>query len=207
MKSMRMQWAACAFACVWIAILPANLAAQTPPASSAASAASAIDESRWGMYSRLIGQSMKDVDPKGPRLHWRWETPGQVLLEEWFGNDPTKPSYVMTLRPGSEPGTLNLKSSAMMGKEWVGTLQPDGSIDFVGKGLLKMRYTVRVDDKGDYVQTDTRGNTYRYAVMTVPSAIVAATETSTPPAETPAPARMSTPVATTAPTAPVPAPP
>jgi hypothetical protein len=152
---------------------------------------------------------MKDVNPAGLSLRWRWETPGQVLLEEWFGSDPTKPSYVMTIRLGPQPGTLNLKSSAMMGKEWIGTLQDDGSIDFVGKGLLKMRYSIRVDEKGDYVQADTRGNIYRYAAITnSPTAVVAA-ETSSPPAEapapTPAPAQTSAPVATTAPTAPVPA--
>jgi hypothetical protein len=160
----------------------------------------------WGVYAQLVGKAMKDVDPAGLSLHWRWETPGQVLLEEWFGSDATKPSYVMTIRLGSQPGTLNLKSTAMMGKEWIGTLQPDGSIDFVGKGLLKMRYSIRVDERGDYVQADTRGHTYRYAANTgsvPPEAVVTSS-----PAEAPAPAaaQMSAPIATTAPTAPVPAP-
>ena len=125
---------------------------------------------------------MKDVDPKGFRLHWRWETPGQVLLEEWYGTsaDPDKPTYVMTIRLGSQPGTLNLKSSTMMGKEWQGTLQDDGSVKFVGKGLLKMPYSVRIDAQGAYEQSDTRGNTYRYAALANSATPVPAAEPTQP---------------------------
>ena len=104
--SMKNHWAACAFACALIATLPARLAAQAPAPD---------DLAQWGPYARLAGQSMKDVSASGYRLRWRWETEGQVLLEEWFGNaDPDKPGYVMTIRLGPQPGTFNLKSSAMM---------------------------------------------------------------------------------------------
>jgi hypothetical protein len=198
--------AVCALACALIATLPANLAAQSTPSNPVAQAAPTIDESsRWGLYARLEGQSRKDVDPSGFRLRWRWETPGQVLLEEWFGGaaaDTQKPSHVMTISLGSEPGTFILKSSAMLSKVWIGTLQPDGSISFVGKGVLKMRYSIRVDEQGDYVQSDTRGNTYRYAVIAGSAPTLAAADTSSPPEA--APARMSAPIATTAPTAPIP---
>ena len=203
--------AVCALACALIATLPANLAAQSTPPNPAAQATPSVDESsRWGLYAPLAGQSRKDVDPSGFWLRWRWETPGQVLLEEWFGGAAAgteKPSHVMTIRLGPQPGTFTLKSSAMMGKEWTGTLKEDGSISYVGKGLLKMPYSIRVEDRGDYVQTDTRGNTYRYAVMLDPVATVAtvaAADNSSLPASVPA--RMSSPVATTAPTAPIPAP-
>jgi hypothetical protein len=206
---MRIHWAVGAIVCALIATLPAPVAAQTPapaPSSTPDKPASSVDGlALWGPYAGLAGQKMKDVNPSGLSLHWRWETPGQVLLEEWFGSDPGKPSYVMTIRLGPTPGTFNLKSSAMMGKEWVGTLQPDGSISFVGKGVLKMRYTVRVDEQGDYVQADTRGNVYRYAALSDSATAVAAAQTSSP-APAPAPAQMSAPLATTAPTAPVPAP-
>ena len=138
---------------------------------------------------------MQDVNPAGFRLHWRWQTPGQVLLEEWYGTsaDPDKPAYVMTIRLGPQPGTLNLKSSTMMGKEWVGTLQDDGSVSFVGKGLLKMAYSVRIDAQGAYEQSDTRGHTYRYAALA--NSATPAPEPSTQPAPTP--------VVATAPSAPV----
>jgi len=140
---------------------------------------------------------MKDVNPAGFRLHWRWQTPGQVLLEEWYGTsaDPDKPAYVMTIRLGPQPGTLNLKSSTMMGKEWVGTLQDDGSVSFVGKGLLKMAYSIRIDAQGAYEQSDTRGHTYRYAALANSATPVAAPEPSTQPAPTP--------VVATVPSAPV----
>ena len=150
-SSMRNHWAACAFACALIAILPARLAAQTPAPTPAQAPTPADDElAKWGPYARLAGQSMKDVNPSGYRLHWRWETAGQVLLEEWYLGtaEPGKPSYVMTIRLGPQPGTFNLKSSVMMGKEWVGTLQDDGSVSYVGKGLLKMPYSIRIDEQG-----------------------------------------------------------
>ncbi len=201
-------WAACAFACVLIAILPARLAAQTP--------SSADDLSKWGLYARLAGQSMKDVDPKGLRLHWRWETPGQVLLEEWWHGSATeadKPAYVMTIRLGTQPGTLNLKSSSMMGKEWVGTVQADGSVSFVGKGMLKMPYSVRLNEQGAYLQSDTRGHTYTYVAVAdaaTPAVLAEASPQPTPspqanPSSQPdlAPQPAQTPVVATAPSAPV----
>jgi hypothetical protein len=166
---MRNHWATCALACALIATLPAHLAAQTAPASAPARAtASDQNLAAWGLYARLAGQTMKDANPSGFRVSWRWETPGQVLLEEWFGGtaEAGKPAYVMTIRLGSQPGTLNLKSSSMMGKEWVGTLKDDGSISFVGKGLLKMPYSVRIDEQGNYVQGDSKGHTYTYGPFT-----------------------------------------
>ena len=149
-------WAAYVLACALIASFSERLAAQAP--------APADDASKWGPYARLAGQTLKDVNPAGFRLQIRWQTPGEVLLEEWYGSsaESDKPAYVMTIRLGPQPGTLNLKSSSMLGKEWVGTLQDDGSVSFVGKGLLKMRYTVRLDEQGAYEQADTRGHTYRY---------------------------------------------
>ena len=197
---MRIHRAVCAFACALIATLPANVAAQAPaPASPPAQTAPSDGElAAWGPYARLIGQKMKDVSPSGYRLQWRWETPGQVLLEEWYGGtvDSDKPAYVMTIRLGPQPKTLTLKSSTLMGKEWVGTLQDDGSISFVGKGLLKLPYTIRIDERGDYVQADTKGHTYRYTAVAPAATPAVVAETSPPPAPAP--------VVATAPSAPAP---
>ena len=128
---------------------------------------------------------MKDVSPSGYRLHWRWETAGQVLLEEWYLGtaEPGKPSYVMTIRLGPQPGIFNLKSSAMMGKEWVGTLQDDGSVSYVGKGLLKMPYRIRIDEQGLYEHADTKGHVYKFAAVASPATPVAVVQT--PPAPKP----------------------
>src|SRR4051812_5003949 len=169
---MRNHWAVCAFACALIATFPATLSAQTTAATAAHASTLADDLAQWGPYARLAGQSMKDVNPSGLRLRWRWETKGQVLLEEWFSAkaDPDKPAYVMTIRLGPQPGVFNLKSSAMMGKEWVGTLQADGSVSYIGKGLLKMPYRIRIDEQGNYEEADTKGHTYVYGGITGSSA-------------------------------------
>ena len=184
---MRNHWAACAFACALIAILPARLAAQTTAPTPAQAPTPANDElAKWGPYARLAGQTMKDVNPSGYyRVQWRWETAGQVLLEEWYGGtaEPGKPGYVMTIRLGPQPGTFNLKSSVMMGKEWVGALQDDGSVSYVGKGLLKMPYRIRIDEQGLYEHADTKGHVYKFAAVESPATPVAVVQT--PPAPKP----------------------
>jgi hypothetical protein len=192
---MRIHWAVCAFACALIATFPANLAAQAPPASTPAQSAPAVGElAPWGPYARLVGQTMKDLGGSGLRIHWRWETAGQVLLEEWLRDnaEPGKPSHVMTIRLGAQPGSFLLKSPVLMGKEWVGTLQDDGSISYVGKGLLKLAYRVRIDEQGNYEEI-TKGHVLRYAAIETAAAPVAVAQTPTVP----------TPFAETAPATPV----
>lgn len=188
LSSMRIHRAVCAFACALIATLPSNLVAQAPsaPAATTAQTPGPVDNAAaWGIYAQLAGHAMKDVNPSGYRVRWRWETPGQVLLEEWYGGaaDSGKPAHVMTLRLGAQPGTILLKSSAMMGKEWLGTLKEDGSISFVGKGMLKMPYSVRIDEQGNYIQADTKGNTYTYggfANTTTPTVVQMSPPPATP---------------------------
>ena len=205
MKSTRKNRAACALACALFAILPPTLIAQTPASTPASPTSSAQDFSRWGPYARLVGQLMSDGKLSGFRLRWRWESPGAVLLEEWYRGaaELDKPSYTMTIRLGTQPGTFQLHSSAMMGKEWVGTLQADGSVSYVGKGLFKMPFVARVDAQGVYEMTDGKGRIVeRYAATTNASPPVVADNaplTENPPQA----ASMSPPVTTTAPTAPI----
>jgi hypothetical protein len=150
---------------------------------------------------------MSHVDPTGFRLRWRWEAPGAVLLEEWYRDDTDldKPIYTATYRLGAEPGTIILKSSAMMGKEWVGTLADDGSVSFVGKGMLKMAYTVRIDEQGMYEMAYSKGRTIlKYAAAAETATPITVADTSSATSTPPVAASTSKPVATTAPTAPVP---
>jgi hypothetical protein len=203
-RSMRIHWVVRAFACALIATLPATLAAQAPapePASPSEKTATTDDNlAAWGLYARLAGKTVKDVNPRGYRLTWHWETPGEVLLEDWFlDSDVDKPSFVMTIRLGPQPGTLTLKSSAMMGKEWAGTVQEDGSVSYVGKGLLKMPYTIHIDDQGNY-EAVAKAHTYRYLATTSSETPVAVAETSPVPAPVQAP--VPAPVVATAPPAP-----
>ena len=204
---MRKHRAFCALACALIVTLPPMLSAQTPASAPAPSSTSASEMTQWGPFARLAGQTMKHVEPSGYRLRWRWETPGEVLLEEWYQDDTdlAKPIYTGTYRRGAEPGTLVLKSSAMLGKEWVGTVAADGSVSFVGRGLLKMPYTVRIDEQGRYEMANSKGrNILRYAAITDEATPIAVTDTSNPASTPLAAASISKPVATTAPTAPVP---
>jgi hypothetical protein len=207
---MRTHWAACVLACALIATFPARLVAQTPASAptpaSTPTLAPADDPAKWGPYVRLAGQAMTgSSDPAVFRVRWRWETPGEVLLEEWCRGsaDFDKPSYTTTLRLGVQPGTIMMKTSTMLGKEWVGTLQGDGSVSYVGKGLLKMPFTIRVDEQGMYEMTANKGKYLeKYSPITdsaTPVAVAEASSSTSPPAA----ASMSTPVATV-PTAPVP---
>lgn len=176
---MRNIWAACAITCALIAAFPTRLEAQT-------SEPAAIDLAAWGPYARLADHSVSDESAAIYRIRWRWEKVGEVLLEEWWKGaaDAEKPSYVMTIRLGPKPGTLDLKSS-FLGKEWVGTVQGEGLVSFVGKGLLKWPYSIRVDEKGNFEQGDLKGNTYVRGVIVKTGEPVAAAEK---PSAAPAPA-------------------
>ena len=193
---MRKHWTAFALACVLIAQTPAPASAEaaTPPDNLAA----------WGIYAQLAGQTMQDTDPtgKGFRLHWRWETPGQVLALEWSRDKdkPDKAPYTATVRLGPEAGTLVLKTNFLMHKEWVGTLHEDGTVSYVGKGMLKMPYSIRISEQGNYEEIYDNGYVIRYAAITnsaTPAAVAQTTPSATPastPAPTLAPAPASTPV-------------
>jgi hypothetical protein len=100
----------------------------------------------------------------------------------------------MTIRLGPQPGTFNLKSSALMGKEWVGTLQDDGSVSYVGKGLLKLPYRIRIDEQGNYEESNTKGRKFVYGAITS-STPVAIAENAPSPAATPVTSEKPVPVA------------
>lgn len=204
-NSMRNPWAAGALACALIAIVPANLAAQTPEPAAVAAHTSTPEENlaAWGLYARLAGQTVQEAGPASRfRLHWRWESPGQALIQEWYriSKDSDKPAYTMTLRLGSRPGTFSFKGTAMMGKEWVGTLNDDGSVSYVGQGLLKMRYTVRIGEQGDYEEIY-YNNGYVNKYVSVPGPAAPAVLAQEVPVATPAqaPAPTTTPVPAPAP--------
>lgn len=53
-----------------------------------------------------------------------------------------------TITPGPGPGTLHVKGSYLAGKEWDGTVQADGSVVLVGRGLLKAPHRMVLTDDG-----------------------------------------------------------
>lgn len=98
-------------------------------------------DATWGIYARLVG-TVKQAGPSGYQLRWRWEVPDEVLVQEWVEPRTGKVAYTNTIMPGVSPGTLRVKGSYLGGKEWDGTVEPDGSVVFIGRGLLKAPHRV-----------------------------------------------------------------
>jgi hypothetical protein len=173
MRNQRTTWA---ITRALILIFSTTLSAQTPAAADNLAA--------WGPYARLAGQTRYDTAPEGRfSIRWRWETPGEALVVEWHrGKNLDKLAGTAVLRLGTEPRTIHMKGNFMMGKEWVGTLNDDGSVSYVGKGLLKMRFTASVDEQGNYTETYSNGYVARYAPATS-SAEPATLAQTAPPAE------------------------
>lgn len=126
---------------------PAVVRDQTESASIAMPQASTADLAVWGLYARLIGQSRQAVN--GYRLHWRWEVPQKVLVEEWVVPATGKVAHTNTLRPGAAPGSLELEASHM-GGDRSGQVEEDGSVQYQGAGLFKGAYRVQLSPNGDF---------------------------------------------------------
>lgn len=107
----------------------------------------AADPARWGVYATLPG--MAHQGGNGLRVQWRWQTPGESLLEEYLLPQTGRILLTNAIVPGPQPGTLVLTDSSR-GWVWDGTLQPDGSISFVARGGRKMSYRALVGNDGAF---------------------------------------------------------
>lgn len=112
--------------------------------------ASEVDASKWGVYQRLAGTTRQPEDKGGYWMRWRWSQEGTELLEEYINpnKDKDTAAYTNTIALGERTGELLLTSSVLGNKQWAGTLQSDGSVVFVGKGLLKWTYHVVLTPDG-----------------------------------------------------------
>ena len=131
------------------ALCGALLVAAPIPSRAQTQSSAQIDAATWGLYARLAGSERQS--PESFRVRWHWSEPGRALVEEYFkpGND--KPVQTGTITPGASAGTLVLKASTFVGdKVWNGTVQPDGSVVFVGTGLLKFHYKAVLASDGAY---------------------------------------------------------
>ena len=131
------------------ALCGALLVAAPVPTGAQTQSSAQIDAATWGLYARLAGSERQS--PESFRVRWHWSEPGRALVEEYFkpGND--KPVQTGTITPGASAGTLVLKASTFVGdKVWNGTVQPDGSVVFVGTGLLKFHYKAVLASDGAY---------------------------------------------------------
>lgn len=124
------------------AVLCLALLLGTAPAFAAKSADVAV----WGPYARLLGTTQQSEI--GYRVHWHWAEPGRKLTEDWYNAYSGELSYTTTITPGAQPGQLVLESPKFGHKIWNGTLRSDGSVLYIGVGMLKAPYLVRVDAEG-----------------------------------------------------------
>lgn len=114
--------------------------------STAAPAIPAADPAIWGLYAQLLGQHRQTEG--GYKLHWRWEIPQQILIEEWVIPTTGKVAHTNILRPGSTPGSLELDASHP-GGDRTGKVSDDGSVVFQGKGFFNKAYRMQLSPNGD----------------------------------------------------------
>ena len=119
-----------------------------------ANAAEMADATVWGPYARLVGSTQQSEI--GYRIHWHWVEPGQKMAEDWYEAYSGELSYTTTIVPGAQPGQLVLESPKFGHKIWNGTVSPDGSVLYVGVGMLKAPYRVDVDAEGRMAMTQVK---------------------------------------------------
>lgn len=109
------------------------------------------DVALWGLYAKLLGQYRKAEG--GYRLHWRWEVPHKIIVEEWMNPENGKVSHTNALHLGSEPGRLILKASHP-GGDRTGKIETDNAVVFDGAGFFAKPYRAQLTADGDLeVQT------------------------------------------------------
>lgn len=126
-----------------VLLLAASLAVGGGRAEEGAPASDPV----WGGYSSLVGRSAQ-AGKDGYTLRWSWKVPGRELVQEYYDPNDGPLAHRDTITPGDAPGTLVLQSSYMGRKRWHGTVQPDGQVLFIGKGLLKLPYLAGFGESG-----------------------------------------------------------
>ncbi|TZF90211.1 hypothetical protein [Cognatilysobacter lacus] len=105
-----------------------------------------MDAATWGPYARLVDHTQQS--DAGYRVNWHWAEPGRKLLEDWYDPYTGELSYTTTIVPGTQRGQLVLDSPKFGHKQWLGTVAPDGSVLYIGVGMMKAPYRVQLDNDG-----------------------------------------------------------
>ena len=122
--------------------MPVVPAAPAPIPAAPTSPVFAADPAVWGVYAQLAGRRSVPV-PGAYSLAWRWVRAGEELVEQWL-DGTGRVVHASTLTPTGQSGGLLKKDSFLGGKEWDGTVEPDGSVTLVGRGLMKRPHRVGV---------------------------------------------------------------
>jgi hypothetical protein len=108
------------------------------------------DPLKWGVYAKLAGVE-RQAGPDGYRLRWRWVKPNEELAEDYILPRTGNVASTNTITPGEKPGTLVVTGSIGLGRKyWDGKILPDGSVDFIGRGIIKYPYRAVLLDDGSY---------------------------------------------------------
>lgn len=125
--------------------------ARATDVAAEATAQSNADPAVWGVYARLLNVRWQRLDenlePVAESTIWtfQWSKPGQEMIETASG------AHVVLRRieRGSEPGELFYwDRSSGLERRYVGTVQPDGAVLFVHKGIVTTAFRVLVNAEG-----------------------------------------------------------
>ena len=107
----------------------------------------------WGYYARLDG-----LTRVGDRftIRWRWETPGQVMLEEWTRGQKANVIYTARIVRGDASGTLRMEDDKRV---WPGVVNRDGSVSWAhGSSIVSLPFNFLLLEDGrvrrDYLKKD-----------------------------------------------------
>jgi len=114
----------------------------------------------WGSYARLAGERRRG---KPFTIGWRWEVPGQILIEEWTRTGKEKVIYTTRITRGDDAGTLRMHDGK---REWPGTVDAEGSVTWTHGtgGMFALPFRVALLEDGrlrrDYLKStgETRGS-------------------------------------------------
>lgn len=121
----------------------------------------------WGSYARMDGLTRYGSTFN---IRWHWETPGQVMLEEWTRKGKDNVIYALRITRGDSPGTLRQFDGK---RDWPGTVGSDGSVTWQhGSGMLSLPFTLLLLEDGrvrrNYLKKD---GTVRYSDWYVPEGV------------------------------------
>jgi hypothetical protein len=107
----------------------------------------------WGNYARMDGLTRFGDHFT---IRWHWETPGQVMLEEWTRSGKDKVIYTARITRGDGPGILLMTDGK---REWPGSVGSDGTVSWAhGSSMIALPFNLLLLEDGrirrDFLKKD-----------------------------------------------------